>query len=63
MASNAVSLASLKEQAPVLMQAAIQAYQQMAGLPVDGKPSEALLEDLRSVVADQTKPQSQPAGN
>jgi hypothetical protein len=43
--------------------AAIQAYQQMAGLPVDGKPSEALLEDLRSVVADQTKPQSQPASN
>ena len=43
--------------------AAIQAYQQMAGLPVDGKPSEALLDDLRSVVADQTKPQSQPTSN
>jgi hypothetical protein len=32
---------------------AIRSYQQMAGLPVDGQPSQALLQDLRAVVADQ----------
>jgi Putative peptidoglycan binding domain len=32
---------------------AIRSYQQMAGMPVDGQPSEALLQDLRAVVADQ----------
>jgi len=32
---------------------AIRSYQQMAGMPVDGQPSEALLLDLRAVVADQ----------
>ena len=36
---------------------AIRSYQQMAGLPVDGQPSQALLQDLRAVVADQ-----RPAG-
>jgi hypothetical protein len=38
-------------------QDAIRSYQEMAGEPVDGKPSQALLKDLRAVVADQ-----QPAG-
>ena len=32
---------------------AIRSYQQMAGMPVDGQPSEELLQDLRAVVADQ----------
>ena len=41
--------------------AAIQSYQQTAGLPVDGKPSEALLEELRAVAAGET--QTQPASN
>jgi hypothetical protein len=29
--------------------AAIEAYQEAAGLPIDGQPSQALLDDLRSV--------------
>ena len=37
---------------------AIQAYQQAAGLPVDGKPSQALLDDLRAVAADQAPAKS-----
>jgi len=41
--------------------AAIQSYQQTAGLPVDGKPSQALLEELRAVAAGETT--SQPASN
>jgi hypothetical protein len=36
---------------------AIRSYQQMAGLPVNGQPSQELLQDLRAVVADQ-----RPAG-
>ncbi|HKF64299.1 MAG TPA: peptidoglycan-binding domain-containing protein [Dongiaceae bacterium] len=36
---------------------AIRSYQQMAGMPVDGQPSQELLQDLRAVVADQ-----RPAG-
>jgi hypothetical protein len=36
-------------------QAAIRTYQQMAGVPVNGQPSQALLRDLRAVVADQAK--------
>jgi peptidoglycan hydrolase-like protein with peptidoglycan-binding domain len=43
--------------------AAIQSYQQTAGLPVDGKPSQALLEELRSVAAGETQPKVQPASN
>jgi len=43
--------------------AAIQSYQQTAGLPVDGKPSQALLEELRAVAAGETKSQGQPASN
>ena len=38
-------------------EAAIRSYQQMAGMPVDGQPSQELLQDLRAVVADQ-----RPAG-
>jgi hypothetical protein len=38
-------------------EAAIRSYQQMAGMPVDGQPSQELLKDLRAVVADQ-----RPAG-
>jgi peptidoglycan hydrolase-like protein with peptidoglycan-binding domain len=38
-------------------QEAIRSYQAMSGEPVDGQPSQALLQDLRAVVADQ-----QPAG-
>jgi peptidoglycan hydrolase-like protein with peptidoglycan-binding domain len=38
-------------------EAAIRSYQQMAGIPVDGQPSQELLQDLRAVVADQ-----RPAG-
>ena len=38
-------------------QDAIRSYQEMAGEPVDGQPSRALLQDLRAVVADQ-----KPAG-
>jgi hypothetical protein len=38
-------------------QEAIRSYQAMAGEPVDGQPSQALLQDLRAVVADQ-----KPAG-
>ncbi|HEY2112635.1 MAG TPA: peptidoglycan-binding domain-containing protein, partial [Dongiaceae bacterium] len=38
-------------------QDAIRSYQAMAGEPVDGQPSQALLQDLRAVVADQ-----KPAG-
>ncbi len=34
-------------------EAAIRAYQAMAGVPVDGRPSAALLDDLRAVAADQ----------
>jgi Putative peptidoglycan binding domain len=41
--------------------AAIQSYQQTAGLPVDGKPSQALLQELRSVAAGETQFQGQPA--
>ena len=37
---------------------AIRSYQQMAGMPVDGQPSQELLQDLRAVVADQ-----RPAGS
>ncbi len=36
--------------------AAIESYQQTAGLPVDGKPSQALLDELRAVAAGQTQP-------
>ncbi len=43
--------------------AAIQSYQQTAGLPVDGKASKALLEELRAVAAGETNSQGQPAGN
>jgi len=43
--------------------AAIQAYQRTAGLPVDGKPSQALLEELRAVAAGETQTQGQPASN
>ncbi len=43
--------------------AAIQSYQQTAGLPVDGKPSKALLDELRAVAAGETNTQGQPAGN
>jgi len=39
-------------------EAAIRSYQQMAGMPVDGQPSQELLQDLRAVVADQ-----RPAGS
>lgn len=38
--------------------AAIESYQQTAGLPVDGKPSQALLDDLRAVAAGQAQPTS-----
>jgi hypothetical protein len=34
-------------------EAAIRSYQEMAGMPVDGQPSQELLDDLRAVVADQ----------
>ena len=35
--------------------AAIESYQETAGLPIDGQPSQALLEDLRDV-ASETRP-------
>jgi hypothetical protein len=36
-------------------EAAIRSYQEIAGMPVDGKPSRALLQNLRAVVADQQR--------
>ena len=38
--------------------AASKSYQQTAGLPVDGKPSQALLDELRAVAAGETEPTS-----
>jgi len=43
--------------------AAIESYQQTAGLPVDGKPSQALLDELRAVAAGGAQTQGQSTGN